>query len=120
MDDPRTMNQNDPLRDLFLDAGPTQAAAGLEAAVLAQLAKEQVAAPEKALIPRWAWIIAGAFGLALLFLPQAGAIPWEMPTLPHVSMTNGMLWTLGALACGVLLFAVDSVLQMRATRVRTY
>lgn len=114
------MNQNDPLRDLFLEAGPAQAAAGLEAAVLAQLAKERIAAPEKALIPRWAWIIAGVCWLALIFLPQAGAFPWEMPTLPHVSMTNGMIWTLGALACGVLLFAVDSVLQMRATRIRTY
>ncbi len=114
------MNQNDPLRDLFLDAGPAQAAAGLEAGVLAQLAKERVAAPEKALIPRWAWVIAGVCGLALLFIPEAGAFMWEMPTLPHVSMTNGMRWTLGALACGVLLFAMDSVLQMRAARVRTY
>lgn len=117
MDDPGNMKDQDPLRDLFAEVGPAQAASGLEAAVLARLAPKHIAkrVPEAPLMPRWTWGIAVGLLVALLLWPQAGSFVWEMPTLPNVSMTTGMRWTLTALACGALLFALDSVLRMRTT-----
>ena len=121
MDDPGKLKSQDPLRELFVEFGPAEAADGLEAAVLARLAcKPSVKRPAEApLIPRWAWGITAALGAALILWPQAGSFTWDMPTLPNVGMTNGMRWTLGAFACGVLLFALDSVLRMRTATPRS-
>jgi hypothetical protein len=111
------MRDQDPLRDLFTEVGPAEAAEGLEAAVFARLAPKPIAKrmPEVPLIPRWAWVIAAGLLAALLLWPQAGTFTWELPPLPTIAMTSTMRWTLAALACGALLFALDSVLRMRAT-----
>lgn len=121
MGDQGDMMGPDPLRDLFADVGPAKASDGLEAAVFARLAPKLVAkqAPEAPLIPHWAWGIAVVLGLCAVLWPQAGSYTWEMPTLPNLPMTDSVRWTLTALACGALLFALDSVLRMRASATRT-
>lgn len=120
MDDQGNMRPQDPLRDLFAAVGPAEAADGMEASVLARLVPKPIVKrkPEAPLIPRWAWGIAAGLVAALLLWPQAGTFTWELPSLPTVSMTSTMRWTLTALACGALLFALDSVLRMRATTAR--
>lgn len=118
MDDTRNLNDGtDPLRDLFLDVGPAHSAPDLESDVLAALAKQNapVAVRERPLIPGWAWGAAALLGVALALWPQAGVQPVDLPALPSLGMSTGMRWTLSALACGVVLFALDSVLNWRGT-----
>ncbi|MBL7953004.1 MAG: hypothetical protein JNM62_14945 [Flavobacteriales bacterium] len=114
------MKENHPLRDLFAEVGPAQAADGLEAAVLARLAPKPIAkhTPEAPFMPPWTWGIAVGLVAALFLWPQSSSFTWNMPTLPNVAMTSSMRWTLAALACGALLFALDSVLRIRSVRTR--
>ena len=120
MDHHGTMKTRDSLRDLFAEAGPAQAADGLEAVVFARLVAKPVVKrmPEPSLIPRWAWGIAAGLVAALFIEPQASSFTWKLPSLPNMAMTSTMRWTLAALACGALLFALDSVLRTRATTPR--
>lgn len=108
MDHHGTLKTRDSLRDLFAEAGPAQAADGIEAAVFARLAAKPVVKrmPDAPLIPRWAWGIAAGLVAALFIGPKAGTISWNLPNLPHMAMTSAML------------FALDSVLRTRATTPR--
>ena len=110
-------NNGDPLKSLFLDVGPVHAASDLEDAVLARLAASPSTAPavvparrEKALIPVWGWMAAGALLVASALVPHPEQVMWS---LPRLEMSTASYWTLAAMSCATLLFALDSVLRSR-------
>lgn len=114
----RIDDRHGPLRDLFAETGPVHASVGLEAAVLAKLAREVAPAErrQEPLVPRWAWATAAVLCVGLMLLPQ-GQVEWSVPALPTLQMTGTAQWLLGALACATLLFALDALLKVRSARV---
>lgn len=103
----------DPLKDLFQDIGSAHASDDLENAVLKRLAQAQpiAALPERPLIPKWAWAALATGCAALFAVPQPASYQWEMPVMPSLSMSPTMGWVLAAMACGVLLFALDPLIS---------
>jgi len=111
-------HDGDPLKMLFMEAGPVQASSTVEDDVLARLAASSSTAhspvpahPEKALIPVWGWMAAAALLVAIALVPQPEHLTWS---LPRLEMTTGSSWALAAMSCATLLFALDSVLRSRA------
>ena len=122
MDATRGLNEQDAdkaLRDLFHQAGPLSAPDGLEARVLQRIAvtARPALAPEKPLLPKWAWYAGGLGLLAVAFLPGNGTSspsPW-VEKIPDFSLENAISspWLMMALATGALLIGLDTWLTTR-------
>ena len=121
MDAPRGLNEHDAdkaLRDLFRDAGPLVAPEGLDARIMQRIAlpTKPALAPEKSLVPRWAWIAAIAL-LALFALitgSDGGTSPtWATRWMPHLQLDAvlGSPWLIMGLAGATALLALDTWLS---------
>ncbi len=102
------MNEQDAdklLRELFQQSGPLKAPEGLDARILQRIAVMPGAAlvPDKALLPKWTWLVAALIVLGIGLVPGSDASTSWLDRIPSYDLgailsSQWLIMALGALA----------------------
>jgi hypothetical protein len=95
------------LRDLFASEGAFVAPDGLDTRIMERLAPAP--AKEKALLPRWTWILLAAVFVLPFFIPYQSTfkLPDISKWIPEFHLASGPSWLLPALAAAIALLALE-------------